>query len=149
MRRRRGSSLAKPKILYHWTRQHLFEPIINGGLKVPDGKKVTHTTDTGYYGRGIYMSPDPNYAQSYGYGATLFFVTLALPGLQYKASYPKSLGKPLKKGYDSHISQDRNQMEWVFFDNHQLLLCYQISLDQVEYVTNVLNKVIDDVFTYS
>ena len=114
MRQRRRSQVAKPKVLYHWTPQHLFDPIIKHGLQVPDGTIIKHTTDTGYYGRGIYMSPDPNYAQSYGKGATLFFVTLALPGLQYIATRA-SHGQPLMTGYDSHISKDRNEMEWVFF----------------------------------
>ena len=58
------------------------------------------------------------------------------------------LGKPLQEGYDSHISADRNQMEWVFFTTEQLLLCYLITLDfletkasqQMDYVCQLLES---------
>eukprot|EP01084_Bolivina_argentea_P206018 351832_1 len=127
-----GIKLSYPKIVYHWTKSSNFAPISKTGLKVPDGNIIQHQTDTGYYGRGIYTSPDPKYAQGYGHGANKLFVCLSLPGRQYKASYPQMLGKPLMDGYDSHISKDRNEMEWVFFNSHQLLLCYLVTLDFLE-----------------
>jgi len=145
----RGLELGRPQICYHWTRQQFFDPIKKTGLKVPDGKKVKHMTDTGYYGKGIYMSPDPVYAQGYGYGAKLFFAALALTGNQYSAKYPRDLGCSLKNGYDSHFSSDRINAatkipnEWVFFKPEQLLLCFQIKLDQVKYIIPILNKVIN------
>eukprot|EP01083_Nonionella_stella_P196950 724376_1 len=143
-----GNALAYPKIVYHWTRSANFDPIAKAGLQVPDGVKVAHATDTGFYGRGIYTSPDPQYAQGYGHGANKLFVCLSLPGRQYLASYPQSLGKPLMEGYDSHVSKDRNEMEWVFFNSDQLLLCYLVTLDfleaqakiQMDYVSQLLES---------
>ena len=143
-----GYKLAYPKIVYHWTRSTNFASISNSGLKVPDGVAVRHATDTGFYGRGIYTSPDPQYAKGYGHGANKLFVCLSLPGRQYKASYPQMLGKPLMDGYDSHVSKDRNEMEWVFFSSDQLLLCYLVTLDflkdeakeQMDYVCQFLES---------
>ena len=76
-----GYKLAYPKIVYHWTRTSNFNAISNTGLRVPDGVAVKHATDTGFYGRGIYTSPDPEYARGYGHGATKLFVCLSLPGM--------------------------------------------------------------------
>ena len=93
------------------------------------------------------MSACPKYAQYYGHGAKQFFVALALTGKQYPAKYPRDLGIELKNGYDSHYSSDRvNQQtkipnEWVFFKPEQLLLCFQIKLQQVADITPILNEV--------
>eukprot|EP01083_Nonionella_stella_P085082 235686_1 len=147
MCKKRGLQLAQPQISYHWTRTQFFDPIKQKGLKVPDGRKVKHATDTGWYGKGIYMSPCPNYAQGYGHGAKQFFVALSLTGKQFPSKYPRDLGIGLKKGYDSHMSSDNvnNQThranEWVFFKPEQLLLCFQITLNQVGHITPILNKV--------
>ena len=145
-----GIEAARPKIVYHWTSTANFEAIKDGGLKVPDGVTVHHATDTGYYGRGIYASPDPMYAQGYGHGARRVFVCLSLPGRQYKATYPTMMGKGLMDNFDSHISADHGieGMEWVFFNSDQLLLCYLVTLDflqqkakvQMEAVCELLEK---------
>ena len=55
-----------PQICYHWTNPNNFESIKSKDLKVPDGESVKHATDDGYYGKGIYTSSDPLFAQSYG-----------------------------------------------------------------------------------
>ena len=94
---------------------------------VPDGNKLAHQTDEGYYGKGIYTSPDPVYAKGYGHGAHKTFVCLSLPGKMFPSCYPRDLGKPLQKGYDSHYSDDNRgkkpdqEKEWVFFNSDQLL----------------------------
>eukprot|EP00494_Astrolonche_serrata_P033094 UN33363 len=59
MANERGIKLATPKIVYHWTPEKNLQLIIDGNLKVPDGRKVLHQTDQGYYGKGVYTSPDP------------------------------------------------------------------------------------------
>ena len=47
-------------------------------------QSVVHATDNGFYGKGIYTSPDPNYAVGYGHGATVTFGCLATVGNVYK-----------------------------------------------------------------
>jgi len=51
------------------------------------------------------------------------------------------LGKPLKKGFDMHVSNDRNQMEWVFFDKDQLLPAFVIEPNRVKQVKKVIDNV--------
>ena len=127
-----GYKNVKPKIIYHWTNDHNFESIVENGLKVPDGKLVTHKTDIGFYGKGIYTSPDPLYAKCYGGGTNKLFVCLSLPGRQYKAVYPDDLGCGLKDNHDSHISNDRCGKEWIFFSTEQILCCYLIDIDKLD-----------------
>jgi len=135
--------LCEPKVVYHWTKKHNFEGIEEKGLLVPDGSKVKHTTDLGYYGKGIYTSPDPDYASVYGDGKDVF-VCLSLPGRQYSSTYPNDLGKPCRPNYDSHISNDQNGgKEWVFFDSSQLLLCYLMDRQYLSGITVIMKEICD------
>jgi len=137
----RGIELAKPTIVYHWTPEKNINLIVDGNLKVPDGRNVLHQTDQGYYGKGVYTSPCVDYAKAYGHGATNTIMCLAICGKKYAASYPQMLGKPLKKGFDMHVSNDRNQMEWVFFDKDQLLPAFVIEPNRVKQVKKVIDNV--------
>lgn len=143
----RGIELAKPTVVYHWTPEKNINNIVDANLKVPDGRNVLHQTDEGYYGKGVYTSPDPNYARSYGHGAPKTVMCLALCGKKYVASYPQSLGKPLKQGFDMHVSNDRNNMEWVFFDNDQLLPAFVIEPDRIQDVKPEIDRVIRELVT--
>merc|ERR1712125_51049 len=52
-----GSRRAAVTIVFHWTPKKNFQPIDNCNLQVPEaGNGVTHQTDEGFYGRGIYTS---------------------------------------------------------------------------------------------
>lgn len=141
MVKERGIEIATPEIVYHWTPAKNFDLIMNGNLKVPDGRKLLHQTDEGYYGKGVYTSPNPNYAKCYGHGAKKTIMCLALTGLKYKASYPQMLGKPLQEGYDIHISNDRNEMEWVFFSQDQLLPAFILLPEQIDSVMPTVEMV--------
>mmetsp|Transcript_10723 Transcript_10723/g.19944 ORF Transcript_10723/g.19944 Transcript_10723/m.19944 type:complete len:381 (-) Transcript_10723:327-1469(-) len=121
-----GKKLAEPQIVYHWTQRTNFRGIIDSNLRVPDGRTVFHTTDTGYYGRGIYTSPDFNYGRAYAYQDGACFICLALPGRQWASRYPQDCSRPRRSGYDSHVSADRKRMEWVFFSSAQLLPCFLV-----------------------
>lgn len=80
--------LTKPRIVYHWTYSKWFDSIKKIGLVVPDSKNgAVHKTDKGYYGKGIYTSPDHNYARCYGGGTDKVFVCLALTGKRYEGMY--------------------------------------------------------------
>ena len=137
--------LTKPRVVYHWTYSKWFDSIKKIGLVVPDSKNgAVHKTDKGFYGKGIYTSPDHNYARCYGGGTNKVFVCLALTGKRYEAHYPQDFGSALKKGYDSHYSSNRNQMEWVFFDTYSLLLLYLIDYTKInDTFIRHLNKIID------
>jgi len=76
----RGIELAKPTIVYHWTPEKNINLIVDGNLKVPDGRNVLHQTDQGYYGKGVYTSPRVDYAKAYGHGATKTIMCLAICG---------------------------------------------------------------------
>jgi hypothetical protein len=102
------ASSAKILIVYHGTAKTNFSKIVDGNLKVPDGKAVLHATDQGYYGKGVYTSPQKELALRYASAARggdgVVFVCLALPGRQYAAQYPADKGKPCHVGFDSHYS---------------------------------------------
>jgi hypothetical protein len=116
-----GASSAKILIVYHGTAKTNFSKIVDGNLKVPDGKAVLHATDQGYYGKGVYTSPQKETALAYAArgGDGVVFVCLALPGRQYAAQYPADKGKPCHTGFDSHYSPEGTEL--VFFSSDQLL----------------------------
>eukprot|EP01083_Nonionella_stella_P145152 454313_1 len=118
----RGKAFVKSEISYHWTPEKNFGAIIESNLKVPDGKSLFHMTDDGWYGRGIYTSPEIDYAKSYGHGARTVICCLVVRGKSYVANYPQDIGCSLKYGFDSHQSQCGK--EWVLFDSANLLPCF-------------------------
>jgi len=126
LRQSRGEVESKLEIVYHWTPKENFQKIIDGNLRVPDGKQVLTKTDQGFYGAGIYTSPDFNYGRAYAYGTGACFLCIAMPGRRYLASYPQNLGKPCHPGFDCHVSADGHQLEWVFFSSCQLLPCFLV-----------------------
>lgn len=145
MRQELGSnSCICPKIVYHWTNPQNFDKIKEENLKVPDGKTVHHVTDDGYYGKGIYTSNDPRIAQSYGHGGSKVFVCLSITGKMYPATYPKDKGIGLQSGYDSHYNADNidgpADSQWVFFDSSQLLLIYLTTLEELQSVQPILDR---------
>ena len=68
------------------------------------GSNIGHATDDGYFGKGIYTSPDPNYAKGYG-DCDKVFICLSLPGKMWASEYPHDSGKPCRNGYDSHYDK--------------------------------------------
>ena len=140
----KSNPAAKIYVCYHWTLSKNYKSIIDSNLVVPDGHKVKHRTDNGYFGEGIYMSPDYKYGIGHGdYGKhAKVFVCLALPGKQYPATYPEDRGTSLKDGYDSHVSASRNNKEWVFFDSSQLLPCCLVTLQNIETANKIAQIII-------
>jgi len=113
-------------LAYHWTSERNFPAILSGGLKVPGQESgVEHTTDEGYYGRGIYMSPLLDQYKMYGAGAEQCLLCLCLPGRQFPAKYPQHFGIDLVTGFDSHVSDDDTDgpkgSQWIMFSSDQIL----------------------------
>ena len=100
--RNKGTRATPLAIVYHGTSRSNFRAIMEGNLKVPDGRAVKHVTDDGFFGRGIYTTTDPRLAFAYAKDA-IVFACLALPGRQYKATQKRDRVVPKKAGYDSHL----------------------------------------------
>ena len=141
MNSKSNKSAVKIKICYHGTLEKNYKSIIRSNLIVPDGMKVCHRTDKGFFGNGIYMSPHYKIANNYSSNSQVF-VCLSLPGKRYTAkdysACVNDVGISLKAGYDSHISP--NGTEWVFFQSCQLLPCYLININRVHEVETELLK---------
>ena len=124
--RNKGTRATPLAIVYHGTSRSNFRAIMEGNLKVPDGKQVRHVTDDGFFGRGIYTTTDPRLAFAYAKDA-IVFACLALPGRQYKATQKRDRGVPKKAGYDSHLGYEGDGApQLVFFDTDQVLPCYLV-----------------------
>lgn len=122
----RGTRATPLAIVYHGTSRSNFRKIMDGNLKVPDGRAVKHVTDDGFFGRGIYTTTDPRLAFAYAKDA-IVFACLALPGRQYKATQKRDRGVPKKPGYDSHLGYEGDGApQLVFFDTDQVLPLYLV-----------------------
>ncbi len=124
--RNKGTRATPLAIVYHGTSRSNFRAIMEGNLRVPDGRQVKHVTDDGFFGRGIYTTTDPRLAFAYAKDA-IVFACLALPGRQYKATQKRDRGVPKKPGYDSHLGYEGDGApQLVFFDTDQVLPCYLV-----------------------
>jgi len=127
LKAKRGEELARPKIAYHGTAEANITSILERGLLVPghgEGKDVKHATDNGWWGGGIYMSPDAGLSIGYCRGGKRLLICSVLMGKPYTVTQRMD-GKGLQDGHDSHIAC--NGSEWVIFDPAQVLPCYLIS----------------------
>lgn len=104
-------------IAFHGTKQARLSSIETGGLKVPDGRGVTHATDSGYYGRGVYTSFFPTTALNYAEAGKLIVVLVAL-GRPYDC-YHRLDGGDLVEGFDSHVAEGGS--EFVVFTDASIL----------------------------
>ncbi len=138
----KGTRTTTLGIVYHGTSKANFRSIMEGNLRVPDGRTVRHATDSGYFGCGIYTTPDPKLAFAYARDG-IVFACLALPGKRYRASYPRDMGRPKNPGYDSHLGYEGDGApQLVFFDTDQLLPCYLVDRNNHHLAHAALQKAI-------
>jgi hypothetical protein len=99
-----------------------------------------HTTKflLGYWGKGVYTSPNSSLALSYS-GNQPVFVCLALPGRQLLASQEKHHGKPCEPGFDSHYAPGGQEL--IFFKSDQLFPIYLANSGQIAAATAEAKKV--------
>jgi len=121
---------AKPQIAYHGTANDRIHSILEKGLLVPgQNNDVTHKSDSGWWGGGIYVSPDATVSAGYS-DPTSLIVCSVLMGNSYQC-VGRMDGQPLMAGFDSHISANTpdgsNALEWILFDDAQVLPCYVVS----------------------
>jgi len=120
----------EPKIAWHGTAETSVEGIRKQGLLVP-GKNnaVGHLNDSGWWGKGIYVSPTASYSVGYMRGNKgLFLVSVLLGRTLELQQHERMDGQPVKDGYDSHIAE--YGQEYVLFDEAQVLPCYLIEVNR-------------------
>jgi hypothetical protein len=121
----------KPELAYHGTSEATVPLIMKNGLLVPgknyggDIGTIGHATDTGFWGKGIYLSPNASLSIGYCRGGAQLLVNAVIRGKVFKCT-GLIHGAALKVGYDSH--QDPSGNEWVIFDECQVLPCYAIKI---------------------
>jgi len=121
----------EPILCWHGTSDSLIDPIRKMGLLVPGkNNSVSHSNDSGWWGKGIYVSPMASYSLSYMRGNRgLFLVSVLMGKSAVLSQYERMDGQPVRPGYDSHIAENGN--EFVLFDEAQVLPCYLIEVDRV------------------
>jgi len=122
MRELRGDDGVKPEMVFHGTPQERIGSILEKGLLVPGTGQVTHTTDSGFWGKGIYLSPNFSMSLGYARNSQRLFVCSVLMGKVYDCKGRMMNGKGLMEGYDSH----RQGGEWIVFDCAQVLPSFMI-----------------------
>eukprot|EP01091_Cochliopodium_minus_P002763 TRINITY_DN12618_c0_g1_i1.p1 TRINITY_DN12618_c0_g1~~TRINITY_DN12618_c0_g1_i1.p1 ORF type:complete len:735 (-),score=221.33 TRINITY_DN12618_c0_g1_i1:60-2231(-) len=128
----RGKEVTKYELVYHGTSSTNITSILKNGLLVPgknyiiDGKPlcIGHATDTGWYGKGIYTSPNAGVSLGYCRSGGMLLICSIIMGKKYQC--PGCItGQPLKEGYDSHTDPQGNA-EWIVFHEAQILPCYLV-----------------------
>lgn len=101
---------------FHGTRVVHLSSIAENGLRVPDGNNVKHANDSGWWGKGIYVSPYPHYALDYAESGKVL-VCAILRGKPYDCRERRD-GGICEPGFDSHIAECGQ--EWVLFGSCDL-----------------------------
>jgi len=132
-RKEMGKWRNSTSMAFHGTYDSYINSILSKGLLVPgkDDNGISHKCDTGWWGGGIYLSPRPSVSMGYNGGTRRLIVCSVLMGKRYMCK-KRMDGKPLKKGYDSHVSPRWSAsgnwgQEWILFDEAQVLPCYVIN----------------------
>ena len=89
-------------------------------------------SDSGWYGRGIYLSPDAATSIHYCRGGGKLLVCATIPGRSYRCK--ELTGKGCKVGYHSHLSPYGDEI--VLFDSAQVLPLYVIHFQSTPYCTS-------------
>jgi aprataxin and PNK-like factor len=121
-----GIPMGQPVLTFHGTADSRLSTIVTNGLVVPGGN-VSHRTDSGYYGKGIYVSPDPRLSLGYSGDQTRVLVCAVLMG-RHHVCQNVEMGRGRAAGYHSHMSSDRS--EYVLFSSSQVLPCFLVSCVQ-------------------
>lgn len=113
-----------PVLGFHGTATKNIASICEHGFKVPGGTEgFTHSTDAGWYGRGVYFSEFPSYAMEYITSGTKLLLCQVVLGKIYHCT--KLIhGAPLQAGYDSHMSPDGKEV--VIFNSEHILPSYVV-----------------------
>jgi hypothetical protein len=132
------------KILFHGTRKTNFDGIFEKNFQNFFGSE--RTTDSGWYGRGIYFSSSPkycaNYAHSHGNPIIYLICSLVKLGKMYHVTDMSYSGKEMRVDSDSHYAKVAasgypTDADYSFFEefvikqSNQILPLYIIGLRPV------------------
>jgi len=117
-----NSPLSKPVWAYHGTKAARMSSIEQKGLLVPGASGVTHATDSGWYGRGIYLSPNCDVSLGYSDDGRLL-ICAVLMGKIFKCKNRLD-GAGLQPNCDSHESPGGD--EFICFNPGQVLPVFVI-----------------------
>ena len=137
--------LLTPRITFHGTQRDAVASIVQYGFLKPGSRHPTTGLPLGVrcgntYGRGIYTSPSPAFAQMYTERDARITKEKEIPGLKLivcatlmgrygnmtRADNWRLKSEPLP-GLDSHVAN--GDMEYIVFNSGQVLPCYVIHLD--------------------
>lgn len=137
--------LSKPRLTFHGTRSSVISSIVRHGfLKPGDKNPITHEVVGvrcgNTYGKGIYSSPDPEFALSYstwdahrtradeipGFKLIVCATLMGRPATVFRGDNWREQNKPYP-GADSHVSNEGQ--EYIVFSAARILPCYVIHLD--------------------
>ena len=110
-----------PVVAYHGTSSSRISSIVTRGLLIPgQSSHVTRKTGAGFYGDGIYASPDPAVSAGYADSASSkrLIVCSTILGRIFRCP-DLMMDAPLQPGFDSHISPCGR--EYVLYDSAQIL----------------------------
>jgi hypothetical protein len=125
---KRGIDECPVTMAFHGTSPYNIENILKIGLVVPGTHGVEHATDTGYWGKGIYLSPNASISVSYCRGGGELLVCAIVQGKIFQCTQLIH-GAPLTEGYDSH--EDPSGSEIILFDEAQVVPIFVISFPQL------------------
>jgi len=117
-----NSEHSKPVWAYHGTKAARMSSIESKGLLVPGTNGVTHATDSGWYGRGIYLSPNCDVSLGYSDDGKLL-ICAVLMGKKFKC-HNRLDGAGLQPNCDSHESPGGD--EYIVFNAGQVLPVFVI-----------------------
>jgi hypothetical protein len=147
--------LVQPKITFHGTMRANVPSIVQYGFlkpgdKDPTNRDVIHVANGTCYGKGIYSTPDLEYALYYSErgevhapselpGIKIFVCATIMGRTATVGRLPQEdrTGEP-ESGADSHAS--RCGLEYVVFNKAQILPCFVLHLDFVDKRPEDLNK---------
>jgi hypothetical protein len=116
------SPFIKPVWAYHGTKAIRMPSIEEKGLLVPGTNGVTHATDSGWYGRGIYLSPNCDVSLGYSDDGRLL-ICAVLMGKIFKC-HNRLDGAGIQPNCDSHESPGGD--EYIVFNPGQVLPVFVI-----------------------
>jgi hypothetical protein len=142
-----AAELCKPVVTFHGTSRYVVSSIVRHGFvkpgdKIGEGKELEIRCGASY-GVGIYSSPSPDYALWYSnmsWEDQEITRVEDIPGMRIIVC-AVLMGRPLKvtreatrrttkladNSAHSHVSE--NELEYVVFDNAQIIPCYVVHLD--------------------
>jgi hypothetical protein len=115
-----GAGKHESRLVFHGTRSESIDSIMTGGFQLA---KVGSTTDSGWYGAGIYFSEQTAYSQAYDKaGGRLILCQLLLGKPHQLTAAQRCDGAGCKAGFTSHVVDDGAEV--VMFDMAAILPTY-------------------------